>query len=84
MPRMAHCRGDTMGKDQREIWRAAGLLGSIGMVMALSAFVGFGLGYALDRWLGTTPWLSVAGLLLGVAAGFREAFSIIRRFARNF
>lgn len=29
-----------------------------------------GLGYGLDRWLGTTPWLLVAGLLLGLIVGF--------------
>jgi len=73
-----------VGHDQRDMWRAAGLLGSIGLVMALSAFVGFGIGYLLDKHFGTEPWLSVAGLLLGIVAGFREAFRIIRRFAKNF
>jgi len=70
--------------NQRDIWRAAAVLGSIGMIMALSVFVGFGLGYALDRWLGTLPWISLAGLIMGVIAGFREAIHIIRRFARHF
>lgn len=73
-----------MGNDQRDIWRAAAMLSTIGITMALSVFVGFGAGYALDRWLGTSPWLAVAGMLLGVAAGFREAYHIIRRFAKNF
>jgi ATP synthase protein I len=73
-----------VGHDQRDIWRAAALLGSIGSVMALSVFAGFGIGYLLDKHFGTEPWLSVVGLLLGIAAGFREAFRIIRRFAKNF
>jgi len=29
-----------------------------------------GLGYAADNWLGTTPWLFLGGLVLGIAAGF--------------
>ena len=29
-------------------------------------------GWLLDRWLGTSPWLLVAGLLLGAAGGFYE------------
>ena len=29
-----------------------------------------GLGYALDAWLGTSPWFLLAGLLLGIAVGF--------------
>ena len=29
-----------------------------------------GLGYALDAWLGSSPWCLLAGLLLGIAVGF--------------
>ena len=31
-----------------------------------------GIGYALDRWRGTTPWFLLAGLLLGLVVGFYE------------
>jgi F0F1-type ATP synthase assembly protein I len=31
-----------------------------------------GAGYGLDRWLGTTPWLLLGGLLLGLVVGFYE------------
>ena len=31
-----------------------------------------GSGYALDGWLGTKPWCTVAGLMLGVVVGFYE------------
>jgi ATP synthase protein I len=31
--------------------------------------VGLGIGWALDRWLGTGPWLLLVFLLLGTAAG---------------
>jgi ATP synthase protein I len=82
--RVAPQAGGKVGNNQNEWWRAAAVLSTVGMVMALSVFVGFGLGYALDHWLGTLPWFSMAGAILGVIAGFREAFRIIRRFARNF
>lgn len=36
--------------------------------------VGGGAGWALDRWLGTAPWLLVAGLPLGFAAGLLNVF----------
>ena len=29
-----------------------------------------GLGYAADRWLGTSPWFLISGLVLGIAVGF--------------
>jgi F0F1-type ATP synthase assembly protein I len=31
-----------------------------------------GIGYTLDRWLGTGPWFLLAGLLLGLIVGFYE------------
>jgi F0F1-type ATP synthase assembly protein I len=39
----------------------------IGAIMLLG-----GIGFGLDRWLGTTPWLLLAGLLLGLIVGFYE------------
>jgi ATP synthase protein I len=29
-------------------------------------------GWLLDRWLGTGPWLLVAGIIVGAAGGFYE------------
>jgi F0F1-type ATP synthase assembly protein I len=31
-----------------------------------------GIGYAVDRWLGTSPWFLLCGLLLGLIVGFYE------------
>lgn len=31
-----------------------------------------GIGYVLDRWVGTTPWFVLAGLLMGLIVGFYE------------
>lgn len=31
-----------------------------------------GIGYALDEWLGTSPWFLFGGLLLGLVVGFYE------------
>jgi ATP synthase protein I len=51
------------------------------MGMRLSAellagvLVGLGIGWALDRWLGTAPWLLLVFLLIGTATGI---FNVIR------
>ncbi len=31
-----------------------------------------GLGFVVDRWLGTAPWFLLVGLLLGIVVGFYE------------
>jgi F0F1-type ATP synthase assembly protein I len=37
---------------------------------ALSVLAFFGIGWLLDRWLGTQPLLMIVGFLLGVVANF--------------
>ena len=48
----------------------------IAYAAAFSLFVAVALflavGWMLDRWLGTKPWLLVAGIVLGSAAGFYQ------------
>ena len=39
----------------------------IGAILVLG-----GIGYALDAWLGTSPWCLLVGLLLGIVVGFYE------------
>jgi len=38
--------------------------------------VGTGMGYVLDRWLGTSPWLTLAFFMLGAAAGMRNVIRV--------
>ncbi len=38
-----------------------------------------GVGYALDRWWGTSPWLVFAGLVLGVVVGLYEIAKTVWR-----
>jgi Flp pilus assembly protein TadB len=44
-----------------------------GMDVALTIALFFGIGFALDRWLGTTPWLMIVFTLLA-AVGFFAKF----------
>lgn len=38
-----------------------------------------GLGYLADGWFGTTPWLLLTGLLLGIVVGFYELARVVWR-----
>jgi ATP synthase protein I len=38
------------------------------------------LGWALDRWLDTGPFLLIVGFMLGAAAGMLNAFRSMRRY----
>jgi len=58
--------------DKEETNRKTGLAYAAAFSLFAAVVAGLGLGWLLDRWLGTRPWLLVAGLVLGAAAGFYE------------
>ena len=64
-------------------WKALGELSSIGMTLVAATVIGLGAGYYADRWLGTKPWLTVIGLILGIAAGFVNLFRSVNKAARR-
>ncbi len=46
-----------------------GALSAVGIAFVLAVGFGFLIGYALDRWLGTSPLFVLVFFFLGVAAG---------------
>jgi ATP synthase protein I len=64
-------------------WKPLAELTSIGMTMVLSTVIGLGGGYYADRWLGTSPWLMLVGLALGIAAGFVSLFRAVKSAERR-
>jgi F0F1-type ATP synthase assembly protein I len=55
---------------------------SIGLEMGVSVVLCVLLGRWVDGKLGTEPWLMIAGLGLGLAAGFRSVLRSVRRADR--
>jgi ATP synthase protein I len=64
-------------------WKALGELSSIGLVLVVATVIGLVGGYYADRLLGTTPWLLLVGLVLGIAAGFVNLFRSVNRADRE-
>lgn len=49
-------------------WRLIGTATGLGCSVVSSLLMCIVGGIIIDRWLGTTPWLTLGGVLLGVAA----------------
>ena len=64
-------------------WKALGELSSVGLALVVSTVIGLVGGYYADRWLGTSPWLLLLGLALGIAAGFVNLFRSVSRADRD-
>lgn len=54
----------------------AALAFRVGMELVSAFAVGLGIGWLLDRWLGTAPWLMVVFILLGGAAGILNVIRV--------
>ena len=61
-------------QDRKEFFRELGKYSALGLEMALSVVIGLAVGYYRDRWLGTSPWLTIVWLGIGFAAGVRSLY----------
>ncbi len=71
-----------MDKDLKKTIKDLGFLSSIGMTMALSIALGALMGYYLDKWLDTKPWLFFIFLGLGIVAAFRNLYKLYKKADR--
>lgn len=70
-------------QDRKALFRELGRYSALGLEMAISVVVGLGIGYYLDRWLGTAPWLMILWLAFGFAAGVRSLYRAAVRSAKD-
>jgi ATP synthase protein I len=67
-------------KDQGSLVRQLALAMELPFVMIGGVVIGGGVGYLLDRWLHTSPVITLVGGLLGFAGGI---WDIIHRLSRE-
>ena len=72
----------SMKRETRRAIRELAYYSSLGLQIALSIFIGLFIGIYLDRWLGSTPWLTLAGLGAGIVAGYRNIGLAIKKSRR--
>jgi ATP synthase protein I len=71
------------GEDKGKILRQIASYSTLGLEMGLSVAVGAIIGYYLDKWLHTDPWLLIVFLIFGVIAGFRSLYRALKRLERE-
>jgi ATP synthase protein I len=59
-------------RDDQEANRKSGIAYGAGLALFASVASLCGVGWLLDRWLGTKPWFLVGGVVLGAVAGFYQ------------
>lgn len=72
-----------IGPESRRQLRTAARFASVGVELVVASVGGYLLGEWLDTKFGTAPTLSYSGLLIGIAAGFRQFFRLARMAQRE-
>lgn len=67
----------------KEVWDAIMSAGTIGLNLVSATLVGMVIGYFMDKWLGTKPWLFLFWLIMGIIAGFRMVIQDMNHIARK-
>jgi len=73
--------GEIVSEERQEIVHQLSVYGNVGLTFVAAVLLGFGAGWAADNRLfagGTAPWLTLAGLVVGIAAGFRSLWALTR------
>jgi len=67
--------------DEKETGRKSGVVYAAVLSLCFSILGFLFIGWMLDRWLETSPWLVVGGIVLGTIAGFLQFIRLMSRIS---
>jgi len=56
---------------------------TMGISMVLALVISIAIGYYLDKWFQTSPWFFLIFMVLGIVAGFRNIYVIMKRTEKD-
>ncbi len=60
--------------------RFLGIASTVGVNFVATTLVGFAIGHwVLDRYFDTSPWFAIIFMFIGIAAGFKYLFKLLKR-----
>jgi ATP synthase protein I len=65
--------------DEQHVTRKSGMVYGAVFTLATAIVACLLIGWLLDRWLKTAPWLLVAGIILGAVIGFYQFIRMMSR-----
>ena len=77
--RLKRARGGEKGSLNKDLEpglpnSAIGVAFRVGVELVAGVVVGAAIGYGLDQWLGTTPWMLIVFFFLGAAGGMMNVY----------
>lgn len=57
--------------------------GTVGLELGISVAIGIVIGFYLDKWLGTSPWLTIIMMLCGTISGFKRIYYALKEIEKE-
>jgi ATP synthase protein I len=71
-------------EDTRKYIKLLALVSTMGISMVLALVIAIIVGYYLDKWFKTSPIFFLIFMVLGIVAGFRNIYVIMKRTEKDF
>ncbi len=73
----------TLLNSKKEVVRSMLSYSSLGLEMGLCVAIGIAMGYFLDRYFETYPYLSIVFMIFGVLAAFKAIFVLMKKIEKE-
>jgi ATP synthase protein I len=78
-----HANGETGADIDKKMIQALSSYSYLGIFFGVAVCLGLFAGHWADRRWHTEPWLTLVGVVIGVAAGFRELYRLSKKALRE-
>ena len=73
----------SMSGNKNNVVRSLISFSSLGLEMGLSVAIGIGMGYFLDSYFKTSPYLTILFMLFGIVAAFKTIFMLLKKVKKD-
>jgi ATP synthase protein I len=71
-----------MDEDLKKTIKTLGFVSTVGLSMGIAIALGALIGYYMDKWLDTSPWLLLIFVGFGIAAAFKNLYIMYKRIEK--
>lgn len=73
----------SMSEDKREVVKSLLSYSSLGLEMGLCVAIGIGMGYFLDKFFHTSPYLTIIFMIFGVIAAMKTIYQLMKKIEKE-
>lgn len=73
----------SLSQDKREVVKSLLSYSSLGIEMGLCVAIGIGMGYYLDRYFETSPYLTIIFMIFGIIAAMKTIYQLMKKLEKE-